>query len=257
MKKTLLIILSCSLFLLIILMFLVNRSSSSYLIFDSRLFLKYGDDNFEIVSSDELFNRDYHTFYQKEYIGKYEVYNADVENKKVFFTNSESSEAYTFDTPYLAVTSEIEYLPFEAVSSSSDDLSYLTYDLDKYFIESVDDLDIFEKVVYDFDLDGEDESIFVASYWNEVDDGLDLETSFSTIFLVDNGIIYSLGYAEPYPAYEYEDDSFFTMDSFSLGYLFDIDDSIRIVVSMKSTDVVFYSIYEFNGNDLVCQFDQY
>jgi hypothetical protein len=254
MKKTLIIVFVSFLALFIFLLLLVNNSKNNYVIFDNNLFLSINNNKILEVSSESLYNQTYHAFYQKEYIGKYELYNIDDEYGKLFFSNSESSDAYSFETPYLAVTSGIEVVPFEILDGEITDLSFLTYDFDKHWIESVDDLDLFKKIVFDVDNDNVDEVIYYASYWNELDDGLDYDTSFSIVFLVDNNKVHLLNEANPYETYIEEDEAFYTMDSLALEYLFEVDNSIMMVVSIKSTDVSFYSIYEFNGESLICNY---
>lgn len=254
MKKTLIILLCSICAIVIILLLFVNRNDTSYIIFDNSLFLSFDNGIFKEVSSDDLFKKDYHAFYQKEYIGKYELYNIDSEYGRLFFSNSKSKDTYSFETPYLAITSGMEFVSFEVVDGVVEDLSYLTYDLDKYWLENVEELDVFKKVLFDVDNDGSDESIYYASYCNLLDDDFDLEKSFSVVFMVDNNKVYVLEETNPYDAYVDEEDSFYTMDNLVLEYLLKSNKSIFMVVSTKSTDLSFYSIYEFTGDDLICKY---
>ena len=155
MKKTLIIVLISCFGIFIVLTLILNSKDENYIIFDNNLFLSINDGRVSEISSDLLFDRDYNAFYQKEYIGKYELHSIDDEFGKLFFSNSKSNDTYSFETPYLAITPGIKFIPFEAVDADIDDLSLLSFDLDKYWISSIDDLNVFIDSVNYEKVDGE------------------------------------------------------------------------------------------------------
>ena len=251
MKKTLIIVLISCFGIFIVLTLILNSKDENYIIFDNNLFLSINDGRVSEISSDLLFDRDYNAFYQKEYIGKYELHSIDDEFGKLFFSNSKSDDTYSFETPYLAITPGIKFIPFEVVDADIDDLSLLSFDLDKYWISSIDDLNVFKKVIFDVDNDDVDETVYYASYWNYLDTGADLDKSFSITFLVDNNKVYVLDDAVFYGTSLDDDEVFYTMDNVVLEYLLEVDGSIVMVVASKSIDVSFYSLYEFNDERVI------
>jgi hypothetical protein len=224
---------------LLLVLFILTRNKSEYLIIDNTTFLEYKDDTFKEVEYDDLLDRTYSCFSGGVFIGYYDVYARDT-NNELFMTNNANDKAYTFEHPYLFVTSNVEVLDFKVKDANDSDLSYLTYDLKKEFIESIDDLDSFKKVTYDIDDDGVNEYIYSASYY-----GIDDNNSFSIVFLVKNNKIYLMGESNTFDAYD-EEGSFGSLDNFTLKYLLKIDDSIKMVVGMESTDITYYQIYSFD-----------
>ncbi len=237
--KKLYIILGLLVIVLIILLVLVTNNKSEYLVFDNTTFLEYKNHTFQEVQYEDLLDKDFACFSLNKFIGYYNIYARDT-NNELFMTNNANEKAYTFEHPYLFVTSNVEVLEFDVIDADINDLSYLTYDLNKDFIESIDDLDSFKKVTYDIDDDGQKETIYSASYYN-----IDDNNSFSIVFLVKNNKIYLMGESSIFDAYD-EEDSFGSMDHFSLKYLLNLDNSIKMVIGMESTDITYYQIYSFD-----------
>lgn len=240
MKKIYIFLIAISVLLLFVFIFLsVNKDNSEYLIFDNVLNLKYEDGKFVEVNYDDLPDSNYASFSNREFIGYYSIYGKD-QNNEFYMTNDSSDDAYTFDHPYLFVTNGVKVLEYQTIDANVSDLSYITYDLDKYYIESIDDLDVFKKVNYDVDGDGSVETIFIASYF-DIDDN----NSFSVIFLVKNNKVFLIGESNLFSTYD-EEDSFSSIDNYQLEYLMEIDGSVKMIVGMESTDVTYYQVYSFD-----------
>ena len=223
--------------LFLVLLFIKNsRVSDQYLILDNYYSLLYKDDKFVKASYDDLTKQEFAGFSNKEFIGIYEIYGKD-EYDNFYFTNDESDEAYAFEMPFIFATNGIEVVSFDVEDAKSSDLVYIRDEFG-YDIENVDDLSLFKKIKYDVDDDSHDDYIYYASYYDENENN-----SFSCIFLIKDNKFYLMGLADMYDAYE---DSFLTMDSYSLGYIIKIDNRIMMIVSMESTDLAYYSIYEFD-----------
>lgn len=243
MKKIYVIIIVVILFISIVALKILNTHNSYYLIFDNVAALEYKNGKFVEVGYEDLLDRTYSCFSLGEFIGYYNIYSRD-ENNEYYMTNKANEEAYTFEHPYLFVSSNVEVLEYKVEDGQEDDLSYLTYDLDMDFIESIDDLDTFKKVIFDIDGDMVDEYIYSASYF-----GIDDNNSFSIVFLVKDNKVYVMGQSSLFESYD-EEDSFESIDNFELKYLIKIDDSIKMVVGMGSTDLTYYQIFSFD-NDLI------
>ena len=224
---------------LLIIFFVLTRNVSEYIVLDNTTFLEYRNNTFKEVEFDELLNKNFACFSVGKFIGYYNVYARDT-NNELFMTNDLNENAYTFEHPYLFVTSNVEVLEVDIKDADNSDLSYITYDLNKDFIESIDDLDSFKKVTYDIDGDGQNEYIYSASYY-----GIDDNNSFSVVFLVKNNKIYLMGESSLFEAYD-EEESFNSIDNFTLKYLLKMDNSIKMVVGMESTDITYYQIYSFD-----------
>lgn len=246
MKKKILLItlVILSLSLVIFLLIINNNKSSIYILLDNTYSLEYKDGKFRKANYEDYKDSDFVGFSNNEFIGYYNIYGLD-ENKDVFVTNDKSDEAYSFEQPYLFVTKEIEVLDFHVEDAKVEDLKYLVNDLE-INVNSIEELDSFKMIKVDIDNDNIEEYIYYANRFNPEEDD-----SFSCIFLVNKGKVYLMGIAELYDAYE--EDSYLTMDDYSLGYILKIDNKIKLVVSMKSTDVTFYSIFSFD-KDLVTEF---
>ena len=246
-KRNFIIILFVVIALLVVFLFVfLNKNNIDYLIFDNTLNLKYDNGKFSLASYDDLVNKTYSSFFNGEFIGYYEIYGID-QNNEFYMTNENNEDAYSFEHPYMFVTNGVEVLEFEENDATIDDLSYLTYDFDKYFIEDIDNLDIFKKISYDIDLDNELEDIYYASYYDMDDDN-----SFSLVFLVKNNKVYLMGESSLFSSYD-EEEAFYSIDNYKLMYLLKIDGSIKMVVGMQSTDITYYQIYSFD-NDLIQEY---
>lgn len=207
-KKTFVIL---DVLLLLVLMFVLLRPSRSKYFIAGQTKLVYKNNEWQYVEDNKnILNRSYKIYDKSTLIGTYQIdeYNYMLGYKKddIFYSMKNDNYAVSGFVEFEVANTKIEEL-------NSDDLNELSKVLIKKGISNYESLSTNEKIVYDIDNDGKEETIYnVSNYLN----GHENEKKFFLIYIIDKDDMEYL-VSEIYDSYssykKYEIESLLRFDS--------------------------------------------
>lgn len=230
----------------IILIFKENKKSY-YIILDNNEIIEYKNGKYDYTSNTSYLNEFFRTFHQNNYMGTYTISSVDDFTKEVFFSNSSSKDMFVFDTPLLAISTDIDFITYENLNFDETDFEMFASLNAKGYITKLSDLYDTSKVILDFDNDGKDEMFFTVTYEEIKNDIEEVnENNYSLMYYVDDDNSISL-LAEGEP---YNEKESIVFPNYMISSIIDVnnDDIYEIIVMNRMYDEPIYEIYEFIDN---------
>lgn len=226
-----------------------------YIILDNSGVIEYSGGTYGYAKNDDYLKSNFRVFSQKEYVGNYYIKRVDTSND-VLFTNIHADYNYVFNKPLVAISNNIKYIEFTSEEFDQNDFELFYNVSSKDYITKLSDLLDTVKITLDFDGDGQEETLYSATYeYNKnfaTDDNEEISKyNYSLLYYVKDDYIDLIAENEPY----YEEKSI-VFPSYGVSAVIDVDNDgvYEIIMQNRMYDEPIYEIYKMVNGSYVSVF---
>lgn len=230
-----------------------SLSYVNYINIDNQGFIKNDSGVYSFISFKEMKNKNFKIIRDKEFLGTMTYDNYDEENQISIYRKE--NRHYNFHAPFIGIDEDTNLIQFSKEKLTSQDISYVN----KYFkknIVSLDELHNSYKVNMDFDGDGENETLYVVTYLEYLDESSEekspetdsLTDGFSLVFFIDNNYLTKIAESE----INIYNDDFSELAYYSVANVldFNLDKKYEILLQVAINDNPSYKLLGFENDTL-------
>lgn len=230
-----------------------SLSYINYINIDNDGFIKNDSGVYSFVDSKEIKNKNFRIIREKEFLGTLTYDNYDEEEQISIYRKE--NRLYNFHVPFIGIDEDTNLIQFNKEKLTREDISYVN----KYFkksITNIDELHNSYKVNMDFDGDGNNETLYIVTYLEYLDESSEekspetdsLTDGFSLVFFIDNNYLTKIAESD----INIYNDDFSELAYYSVANVldFNLDNKYEILLQVAINDNPTYKLLGFENETL-------